>query len=146
MTNRFWSKVDRRGEDECWEWRRYRVRGYGQFKIDGRWRRAHRVAWELTRSAIPAGLNVCHHCDNPTCCNPGHLFLGTHADNRADAVAKGRAATGERHGSAKIRDAQIPYIRAMCSAGLSQRDVARAYGIGDAQISQIMRGTSRARA
>jgi len=65
--------------------------GYGQVGIvDGKLIRAHRLAWELTNGWIPNGLYVCHHCDNPPCCNPAHLFLGTQADNMSDMVKKRR--------------------------------------------------------
>lgn len=85
----FWSRVER-GTD-CWEWTRQRDRyGYGRFWLEGKHRKAHRVAWELTRGPIPAGLYVCHSCDNPSCVRPLHLHLGTNADNQREAVARGR--------------------------------------------------------
>ena len=106
---RFWSKVDKRGPDECWEWIACKTgKGYGQFSIDGRPYLVHRISYELANGAIPDGLFVCHHCDNPSCCNPAHLFLGTNKDNICDCVAKGRhysrthpelVPRGERHGS-----------------------------------------------
>lgn len=75
----------------CLEWTGYtNVRGYGRIAFNGRTVGAHRLAWELVNGPIPDGMNVLHHCDNPPCCNVGHLFLGTHADNSADMVAKGR--------------------------------------------------------
>jgi hypothetical protein len=75
----------------CRPWRGTRDRdGYGVLGVDGRQQRAHRVVWELTHGPIPDGLCVCHHCDNPPCVEPTHPFLGTHADNVRDAVAKGR--------------------------------------------------------
>jgi hypothetical protein len=97
----FWSKVDVRGPGECWEWKGYRdKRGYGRFGINRRVVLAHRFALELSEGLpLEAGECSCHHCDNPPCCNPAHLFRGTHAENMHDCKAKGRMATGERHGS-----------------------------------------------
>lgn len=74
----------------CWEWLGARdPRGYGRFQAEGH-KRAHRAAWALFRGPIPAGLLVCHHCDNPPCCNPDHLFVGTMSDNIRDGYVKGR--------------------------------------------------------
>lgn len=88
----FWAKVERRGPDECWPWVGARKpRGYGNVRIDGKYRLAHRVAWELaTGTTIPSGCIVMHRCDNPPCCNPAHLLMGTMKDNTADMRRKGR--------------------------------------------------------
>lgn len=89
---RFWSKVDRSGD--CWEWQASRsTHGYGFFGRDGKVLYAHRVSYEITNGLIPKGpkrLHVCHHCDNPPCVRPDHLFLGTASDNLNDAYRKGR--------------------------------------------------------
>lgn len=94
IEERFWGKVNRIGFEECWEWMAARdPNGYG--RIGGKRPRAelaHRVAYRLTRGDIPLGLHVCHSCDNPPCCNPNHLFLGTDLDNNRDMRAKGRDA------------------------------------------------------
>lgn len=88
-SERFWAKVD--FGDECWNWTGGRFENdYGAFQLDGKAVRAHRVAWELINGPIPEGLIVCHHCDNPGCQRPNHLFLGTHADNAQDRERKGR--------------------------------------------------------
>lgn len=93
IVDRFWSKVDRSGgPDACHPWMTYRTpTGYGRFgPTSGKSVRAHRVAWELTHGPIPSGLQVLHRCDNPSCCNVRHLWLGTIAQNVADRDAKGR--------------------------------------------------------
>jgi hypothetical protein len=104
----------------------------------------HRVAWELTYGAIPNDLHVLHKCDNPPCCNPGHLFLGTHKDNMADMKAKGRARSGgygENHPFAKLTMAQAEEIRARYAAGgTTYRLLAGEYGLSGASVARIVTG------
>ena len=119
---RFWTYVAIGPPTECWPWKgaRNNLRGgYGAwgFQIAGRLhhRRAHRVAYMLTFGEIPPGLSICHHCDNPPCCNPAHLFLGTVRDNNFDMWNKGRGKIspprGETHHSAKLTQADVDWIR-----------------------------------
>lgn len=99
---RFWAKVkiDRENPKACWNWTKaINTYGYGVCVCQGRTIQAQRIAWLLSRGAIPAGLGVLHHCDNRMCCNPSHLFLGTSQDNLRDKVSKGRQAKGDRVGS-----------------------------------------------
>lgn len=89
LAERLWARVERRGPGECWEWTAHRLpKGYGVF---GPGVVAHRVAWEVAHGPIPDGLHVLHTCDNPPCCNPGHLRLGTPQDNVDDMMRKGRS-------------------------------------------------------
>ena len=144
---RFYSKVDARGPTECWEWKaRKGINGYGQFDLDGKTLRAHRVAWELTHGPIPAGDGfhgtcVLHHCDNRACVNPwpGHLFLGTHADNMADMYSKQRrkAALGEANGRAKLTESDIISIRA---DPRTLQTIGAAFGVHLSQVWKIKRG------
>jgi hypothetical protein len=116
---RFWSKVDRSGgPDACWNWQACTVagnpdrgiKGYGVFHVRGTTRThayAHRTAWELANGPIPAGLFICHHCDNPLCCNPAHLFAGTALDNVRDMIKKGRQGIGNTYSKSKLSADQI---------------------------------------
>lgn len=96
---RFWSKVSKRAPNECWEWQASKdSRGYGRFGLKYKAYGAHRIAHFL-KTGIDGELFVCHHCDNPGCVNPDHMFLGTHDDNIKDAKLKGRMASGDRNGT-----------------------------------------------
>jgi hypothetical protein len=84
------SKVTKQ-ENGCWVWTgRVNHKGYGKISWNGKESRVHRVVYEHFRGSVPEGLQVCHHCDNPPCCNPEHLFAGTALDNEWDKIAKGR--------------------------------------------------------
>lgn len=95
LYERLWAKVQTGWESDCWEFKGASGdAGHGHLGPSGasqRHHQAHRVAWEFFYGPIPDGLYVCHHCDNPPCCNPAHLFLGTQADNMRDMIRKGRA-------------------------------------------------------
>lgn len=100
IEERFWRKVDKKSESECWEWKANIVGGYGVFAFSHlKTIKAHRFSYELKYGKIPDGMLVCHHCDNPKCVNPNHLFLGTPADNMRDRDAKGRQAKGDANGA-----------------------------------------------
>ena len=86
------SQIAERSEDGCWEWdMARRERGYGHVTLWGKGRLVHRIVYELYRGPVPDDMFVCHTCDNPPCCNPSHLFLGTPKDNARDASRKGKA-------------------------------------------------------
>lgn len=144
--SRFWSKVDRsNGPDACWEWTAYRDPfGYGSIHIASKTPRAHRVAWTLTNEAIPENMNVLHRCDNPSCCNPAHLFLGTDADNNRDRSAKHRSSyapanTGSQNARAKLTEAQVLLIRQRHANGVTGAQLGREFGITGGNVSEIVR-------
>lgn len=141
---RYLAKVDQRGPDECWPWTACRNPfGYGTFRGITE-QLAHRYGYRLHTGPIPEGMQVCHTCDNPPCQNPRHWFLGTHADNHADKMRKGRARTRPRPGSsnsqAKLTEDDAAAIRDRYLAGETQRALAAVYGVAQTTISKIVRG------
>jgi hypothetical protein len=142
---RFWSKVDKRGPDECWEWKARRdPDGYGVFWYDGKNRRASRMAWLSERGPEGmAGMLMCHRCDNPPCCNPAHLFLGTNTDNLRDMAAKKRSTRflGEAHPGARITTETVLAIRQLAATGEPHLSIAGRFGISQTQTSRIIKRT-----
>ena len=137
---RFWAKVDRRGENDCWEWTACcDAGGYGMLGIDGKTHRAHRLSFEMHYCDIPDGLCVCHHCDKPPCVNPRHLFVGTHTENSADRDRKGRNVYqfGESHHNAKLTEDDVRDILSRRYVPGVQVRVAREFGVSQGVISLI---------
>lgn len=143
----FWSRVDVRGSNECWLWQGPLCgQGYGHLNFEGARVKAHRLAWVLTNGAIPIGMGyhgicVCHHCDVPRCCNPAHLFLGSHADNMADMVKKGRAPDnrGEKNPNCKLSAATQTEIGRLRIEGATQLALAEQFGVTQVTIGVVCR-------
>jgi uncharacterized protein (DUF433 family) len=134
----------------CWQWLgsvSRRLCGYGSFKIyrAGRWGSvgAHRFSYEINKGPIPAGLCVCHHCDNPLCVNPIHLFAGTPLDNSRDRKRKGRGCIGVRFGSgsprAKLTEEDVADILVRVSSGETQTSMAKKYSVSKVAINAIIK-------
>lgn len=115
--------------------------GHGQLRTKNkRSVAAHRVSWEHHNGPIPAGMKVCHHCDNPPCVNPDHLFLGTQADNMRDMIKKGRNRRGATHHNAKLSDARV--IEIILANG-TQREIAKQFGVSQTYVGQLKQGLRR---
>lgn len=147
LPERFWPKVDVRGDDECWPWLAFRNwSGYGSVYNIGHMALAHRVAWTLAYGEIPGDTQVLHHCDNPPCVNHRHLYLGNNADNIRDKIERGRSSfprpdrRGELHPLAKLTQAQVDVIRATPKTRGSGVQLANQYGVCTATISLIRAG------
>jgi hypothetical protein len=150
---RFWLSVTK--SDGCWEWSKCRgVSGYGRIQINQKSVEAHRFSYEMHYGPIPEGMCVCHHCDNPACVRPDHLFLGTHGDNANDKINKGRQPAGEQLPQTKLTDSQVCLIREMCRrfpptrlkssvAYGVQSFLARWFGVAQAHISNVHLSKSR---
>lgn len=142
---RFWSRVDKSGgEDSCWNWIAAKDKnGYGNFRCHYKEKeqRSHRHAWVFTNGKIPESMCVLHKCDNPSCCNPKHLFIGTNLDNMLDKTRKGRnnAPVGERAGLTKLTEKQVLEMREMFASGLlTQRAIAKKFSVGYKAVNKIV--------
>jgi hypothetical protein len=144
LWERFAAKVGV-SDDGCWRWLAGRNHDYGQLYHAGRPQKAHRMAWLMFRGDIPDGLNVLHHCDNPGCVNPEHLFLGTQNDNFRDMVAKGRGRVmpaGSAHPRAKLSPARRDAVRLLLSDGVRPTAIARCLGVSIQTICRVRDGLS----
>lgn len=141
--SRFWASVNKGGEDECWEWTASKNKdGYGKFYWDGKHVTAHRVSFVLHGGVLTEGKNfVCHHCDNPACVNPKHLFAGSAQDNVLDMIAKGRkpSVRGEKIASSQLTEKQVKEILSL-PAHLTNTGIAARYNVQDECIGKIRRG------
>jgi len=140
---RFLKRVDMKEKKDCWEWQgsRNRKQWHGQWRNKaGQIELAHRAAWRLFTSDIPEGLCVLHRCDNPVCCNPDHLFLGTQADNLKDMWRKKRArpgvSRGAKHGMSKLNEEAVRQIR---SSKDSAPDLAKSYNVSRTTIYDVLK-------
>lgn len=146
--SRFWSKVEKRSDTDCWPWMaavRRPDEGYGAFWLNNRHQPSSRVAWMLTFGDIPEGLQALHKCDNPRCCNPGHLFLGTNLENNADKVAKNRHAFGSKNGFSILTESDVVEIRKL-KPDKSFREhsflIAERFNIKPGTVTDVWRGDS----
>jgi len=143
IEQRLWTRL-KIADNGCWEWQGRKDKdGYGalDYRFNGRReQRAHRVAWIVVFGEIPDGQWALHKCDNRPCCNPMHLFLGDAASNNADMIQKGRQyyPAGELAGNAILTERQVIEIRALHASGVTQRLIAKQFGVGFKAINKIV--------
>lgn len=143
---RFWDRVQIGDPDECWPWTGgCSSGGYGVIGVEGRSVSTHRLAFQLSTGLDPGDLYVCHSCDNPPCCNPGHLYAGTPSQNQQDCKRRGRRPNrhGSRHHLAKLTEEQVLEIRRRRASGERVRDLVREFPVSPSTISKIANNPDR---
>lgn len=146
---RFKEKVLFRDEKQCWEWTANKNnKGYGMFRPGGTANKilAHRFSYEINVGPVPKGKVVCHKCDNPSCVNPNHLFVGTMKENLHDMIRKGRSyhppMSGTKNGNAILKEKDISEIRALHKNSVPIRIIAAEFKVKPCTIYDVLRGRS----
>lgn len=145
LEERFWNFVQKKSDNECWEWQGQILNGYGRISLgakslgsDG----AHRVSWRIAnKQEIPDGMFVMHKCDNPCCVNPNHLTIGTPKDNSDDMIRKGRKKQviplGEHNGKSLLNEEKVRVIR---SSTLNHAALGRLLGVSSGCVRSVRIG------
>ena len=145
-----WSKVDRRGPDECWPWLGYRSKeGYGRAQVDGKMYYAHRIVYDLTRPGViawsaPADRRASgflrHACDNPSCCNPAHMLVGTQFENSADKITRGRSKWWNRSTESANAKLSVEAVHEIRRREKTRRQYADQFGVSISTIKGVLSG------
>jgi len=146
---RFWTKIDVKEKDDCWNWTAHLSGGYGQLKIEGEMVSAHRYAWSSVNGPVPDSMMILHKCDNKLCCNPEHLYCGTAKDNMRDKSRRCRMPSIPPEvlgaGMVKLHEGEIWLIRKLWKEGkqfLTQTKIAKMFKVTQSTISHIVNSTS----
>lgn len=140
--DRFWDKIDK--TNDCWNWTAATTtQGYGRFKLNGKLVSAHVLSYMIHNDDYDSTKDVCHKCDNPSCVNPDHLFLGSRSDNMLDCLRKGRlnskppCVKGERNGQSKLTVDDVIAIKALLKTSVTQKSIAQMFNVSPRAISDI---------
>ncbi len=143
VLTRLLERVEVNEDTGCWEWQGSRLpTGYGHIKSERRMVKTHRVTYSHYVGDIPDGLCVLHRCDNPCCCNPEHLFLGTLDDNNKDRTAKGRGVRPPNSGVPKIPSEKIEQIFSLREQGLTHQKISDRLGVARSTVGNYLSGVS----
>ncbi|WP_158506136.1 HNH endonuclease [Synechocystis sp. PCC 7509] len=144
LEQRLWAKVEKSPDSHCWLWTGSKNKsGYGAIKVAGKPLQVHRVVYEMSYGIIPSDHFVRHRCDNPSCCNPKHLKLGSNQDNVDDRTLRGRSVKGSKQTTAKLTEYEVEeIIRELQGSFITTQAIAQKYGVVRSVVSRINTGKS----
>lgn len=143
---KFWSRVNKKGPEDCWEWTGAKNKGYGQLNVNGKTSKAHRVSYEIHKGPIAPGKGyhgtvVKHSCHNRSCVNPTHLTAGTQRENLEEMTSSGRRARGSSNGKSKLTEEIVREIRRRYIKGqITQAELGKEFGVTGSLVSLVLRG------